>query len=133
MKVLTGAVMLVLAALVAPPALAQDVEIEATKPAAPGREPRIVPPGLRYETTRPTDTDAYPGGTRVHHDPAFIQPLAGKRQTAQSSGRAGLSGWTAPATPVGPVVAGYGEVPGWFALGFSVTWGGPPAPVRPAR
>lgn len=133
MKALIGAAIVVLAALLATPSLAQDVEIEATTPAAPERAPRVIPPGLRYETTRPSDTDDYPGGTRVRHDPAFIQPFGGRWQSASSSGRVGLSGWTAPSTPVGPVVAGYQEVPGWFALGFSVTWGGPPAPARPAR
>jgi hypothetical protein len=87
---------------------------------------------LHYETTRPPDTDYYPQGTKVEHDPAFIEPLASSYENAEGSGRAGLSGWTAPNTPVGSPVGGWRDVSGWFALGFSVTWGGPPAAPKAA-
>jgi hypothetical protein len=90
------AAVLVLAAL---PASAQ-VQIETTRKPAE-REARIVPPPLRYETSRPPDADVYPRGTRVEHDPAFIEPFAGSYQTTTGSGRYGLSGWTAPNAPIG--------------------------------
>ena len=82
------------------------------------------------EQTRPRDTEFYPYGTRVEHDPGFIEPFAGSYQTATSSGRFGLSGWTAPNAPVGSEATLWRETNGWFALGFSVTWDGPAA--RPA-
>src|SRR5213594_5013312 len=128
----------ILAALVAPvvvpapPADAQQVKIETTRK-PPEREARIVPPPLHYETSRPPDADVYPRGTRVEHDPAFIEPFAGSYQTTKGSGRYGLSGWTAPNPPIGPEATLWKEVNGWFALGFSVTWDGPPARVVPAQ
>src|SRR5207248_1832947 len=103
-------------------------------PAAPTeRVTRVVPPPLHYETTKPPDSDFYPdGGVKVEHDPAFIEPFAGRYETTNGSGRFGLSGWTAPNPPVGSPVSGWRDVSGWFALGFSVTWDGPPAPrARP--
>ena len=131
MRALRIVVIAVLGLLVALPAAAQQVEVEA-KPRVSEREPRVVAPPLHYETTRPPDTDYYPQGTKVEHDPAFIQPLASSYQNAEGSGRVGVSGWTAPNTPVGSPVGGWRDVSGWFALGFSVTWGGPPAPkARP--
>jgi hypothetical protein len=104
---------------------AQQVKIETTRKPTE-REARIVPPPLLYETSRPPDGDFYPRGTRVEHDPAFIEPFAGSYQTATGSGRYGLSGWTAPNLPIGPEGTNWKEVNGWFALGFSVTWDGPP-------
>ena len=84
---ITMAVLIVgLGSLVALPAAAQQapvpqapqpgVQIQSKPPAAPEREARVVPPPLHYETTRPPDTDFYPQGTKVEHDPAFIEPLA---------------------------------------------------------
>lgn len=108
------------------------VQIQA-RPAPAEREARVVPPPLHYETTRPPDTDFYSNGTKVEHDPAFIQPLASTYENTQTSGRIGLSGWTAPNQPVGSPVGGWRDVSGWFALGFSVTWGGPPAAPKAAR
>jgi hypothetical protein len=124
-------VLLALAALPGCPAEAQQVRIETTRPPAE-REARIVPPPLHYETSRPPDADVYPRGTRVEHDPAFIEPFAASYQTNTGSGRYGLSGWTSPNPPVGATATGWREVNGWFALGFSVTWDGPPARVAPA-
>lgn len=116
------------------PVLAQQIEIE-RRPAEREPRPEIVPPGLHDEVTRPTDADFYRDGPRVGHDPAFIEPFVVDWRTGDSSGRAGLSGWIAPNTPVGPAVSGYREVPGWLAVGFSITWGGPPPAGRraPAR
>jgi hypothetical protein len=118
--------------LAAAPVAAQQVEIEAGRPPAE-REARVVPPPLHYETTRPPDADHYPQGTKVEHDPAFIEPFAGGYQTATGSGRFGLSGWTAPNPPIGASGSGWREVNGWFALGLSVTWDGPPAKPTAAR
>jgi hypothetical protein len=124
------AIMMVLIAglglLVARPVAAQ-VKLESKE--TPQEQPmRVVPPPLRYETTRPQDTDYYPRGTKVQHDPAFIEPLSSKYENASGSGRVGVSGWTAPNQPVGGAAGLASEVNGWFALGFSITWGGPPAP-----
>ena len=107
-----------------------QVRIETTRPQQPPPEARVVPPPLHYEQTRPRDADFYPYGTRVEHDPAFIEPFAGSYQTATGSGRFGLSGWTAPNPPVGSEATLWRQTSGWFALGFSVTWDGPAA--RPA-
>ena len=114
------------------PATAQQVEIEAKTPPVE-RPARVVPPPLHYETSRPPDADSYPyGGPKVEHDPAFIEPLAGTYETPNGSGKVGLSGWTAPNPPVGSPVSGWRDVSGWFAIGLSVTWGGPPAaPAKP--
>ena len=106
-----------------------QVKIETTRPSkAP--EARVVAPPLHYEQTRPRDADFYPYGTRVEHDPAFVEPFSGTYQTSTNSGRYGLSGWTAPNPPVGSEASLWRQTNGWFALGFSVTWDGPGA--RPA-
>jgi hypothetical protein len=134
MRILIVLVAGVLAVAMAPaaPADAQQVKIETTRKPTE-REARIVPPPLHYETTRPPDADFYPRGTRVEHDPAFIEPFAGSYQNSTGSGRYGLSGWTAPNPPVGAEATNWKEVNGWFALGFSVTWDGPPARGAPAQ
>ena len=123
-----------LVALAAASADAQ-VRIETVRPQQEQRPPeaRVVPPPLHYEQTRPRDADFYPYGTRVEHDPAFIEPFAGSYQTATGSGRFGLSGWTAPNPPVGSESTLWRQTNGWFALGFSVTWDGPPARPVPAQ
>lgn len=131
MRIVLIASVAALLALAAAPAEAQ-VKIETTRK-PPEREARIVPPPLHYETSRPPDADVYPRGTRVEHDPAFIEPFAGSYQTTTGSGRYGLSGWTSPNAPIGPEGTSWREVNGWFVLGFSVTWDGPPARVVPAQ
>jgi hypothetical protein len=126
-------VALAVAGMVALGAFAAEaqVKIETTRPQAPSApEVRVIPPPLHYEQTRPRDADFYPYGTKVEHDPAFIEPFAGSYQTSTNSGRFGLSGWTAPNPPVGSEATLWRQTNGWFALGFSVTWDGPPA--RPA-
>ena len=131
MQALLMVLLIGLGLLVAAPAGAQ-VEIEAT-PAPAERPLRVIPPPLHYETSKPPDHDNYPQGTKVEHDPAFVEPLAFKYETPDGSGRVGLSGWTAPNQPVGSGVGGgWRDISGWFAFGFSVTWDGPPAPkARP--
>lgn len=109
------------------PAAAQQVGM-VTSP--PPQEFEVIPPGMHYERTRPTDADFYPPpGPRVDYDPAFIEPLAAKWETATSTGRVGLAGWTSPNTPVGSPQTGNRDVAGWFALGFAITWDGPPLAV----
>jgi hypothetical protein len=146
MRFTVAVVLAALGALIALPAAAQQgavpqapapqqppgLRIEA-RPAPAEREARVVPPPLHYETTRPPDTDFYPQGTRVEHDPAFIEPLAFRYETPNGSGRVGLSGWTSPNPPIGSPVSGWRDVSGWVALGFSVTWDGPPAPKQRPR
>ena len=131
MKYLVAAALLL---LLATPAMAQQIEIE--KPAPPAaleRDRNVIDPGLS-DQTRPSDADHYPHvrGGRVQHDPAFIGPLSAPRTTPTSTGRVGVAGWVSPNTPVGSPSSGWGEVSGYFALGFSITWDGPPPARRPA-
>ena len=130
------ATLLVLLGAVAPSVWAQQappgVQIETAPPPTGERLPAVVPPGLHYETTRPPDGDRYSHDVRVEHDPAFIEPFAQPFGDASGSGQFGLAGWTSPNTPVGPSVIGYREVNGWIGFGFSIVWGGPPRPARPA-
>jgi hypothetical protein len=113
-----------LLAVLAATAQAQDVKMAAPQP-QPQREPRVISPGLLYET-KPSDELHYPGTNAVPYDPAFIEPLSRKVETPRTTGRMGLSGWTSPQTPVGPSGAGMRENNGWLGFGFSRTWGGPP-------
>ncbi|MBI4637703.1 MAG: hypothetical protein HY727_15300 [Candidatus Rokubacteria bacterium] len=131
MRYIIVVLMASLLALAASPGSAQQVDITTTPPPAE-RERQLIPPG-RDEPTRPSDTDYYPQGPRVRHDPAFIRPLSVERRTPTSTGRVGMSGWTSPNTPVGGSLNGYSEVNGWFSLGFTFTWDGPPPPATPAR
>jgi hypothetical protein len=143
MRALIGVLVVGLGVLMALPVAAQGVVPQAPQPGVqvqpqpPGRverPARVVPPPLQKETTRTPDSEYYPGGTsKVEHDPAFIEPLAAQYETASGSGRYGLSGWTAPNPPIGTPVSGWRDVSGWFALGFSVTWDGPPAPKSRPR
>jgi hypothetical protein len=125
------ALLLALAMLFATPVWAQEVEIKrSVPPAVREPEPEVISPGLSDET-RPSDADRYPRGGKVQIEPAFIRPLSVPRETTTSTGRAGLAGWVAPNTPVGPASSGWNEVSGWFAFGITFTWDGPP-PRRPA-
>jgi hypothetical protein len=130
MEPMKYALALALAVLLATPTWAQEVEITKPVPRAPREpEPNVIPPGL-YDETRPSDADHYPRGGQVQYDPAFVGPLSRKRETPTSTGRVGIAGWASPNTPVGPPSSGWREVSGWFALGLSFTWDGPP-PARP--
>ena len=111
-------------------ALAQSQEeIRTGREQAPHFE--IVPPGpASREATRPSDADFYREDVRVRHDPAFIEPFAGKTKGGND---VGVSGWTAPATPVGSLASqGYQQTNGWFALGITFVFDYPPkAATRP--
>ena len=124
--------MVALLTLAASPVFAQQVDIKAAPPEGQEHRPEIVPPGLHYEITRPDDADFYPDGPRVRHDPAFIEPFVAKVETPNGTGEVGLSGWTAPAPPVGPSVIRR-EVNGWLSFGLSFVWGGPPTPPKRAQ
>ena len=113
------------------PALAQG-QVEMRTVPEPGPRLEIVPQGpAARETTRPNDADAYRDDVRVRHEPAFVEPFATRTEGGQE---VGLSGWTAPATPVGSLASqGYGQNNGWFAIGISFTFDAPPRPTtRPA-
>jgi hypothetical protein len=145
MRISDSLIVAALGLLVAAPAAAQgvvpqagggngDVQIKSTTVTPTERgETRVVPPPMLDETTRPRDVDFYstPNAVKVETDPAFIEPVAVHYETPSGSGRFGLSGWTAPNTPVGSPVSGWRDVSGWFVLGFSLTWDGPPAPPKP--
>jgi hypothetical protein len=113
--------------LAAAPTAAQQVEIQkpAPAPARRERERAVIAPGLSGEG-RPLDADNYVRGGRVPYEPGFIRGLSSERVTPTSTGRIGVAGWTAPNTPVGSPRSGWGEINGWFALGLSMTWDGPP-------
>ncbi|HUF93111.1 MAG TPA: hypothetical protein VMR23_12085 [Candidatus Limnocylindria bacterium] len=121
-----------MALLAALPASAQQVDIETSRQ-VPEPELRVVRPPLQKETTRPLpDADVYPRrGAHVDYDPAFIEPLSRPYQTTTSTGRMGFSGWAAPNPPVGSPAREWTENTGWFALGFSITWDGPPPAATP--
>jgi len=112
-------------------AFAQQIEIEAPTPERP-RPPLIVPPGDYFQMAHPSDSNYYPNWPPVNFDPAFVEPLSQKFETPTSTGRFGLSGWVSPATPIGAEQTGWRRDPGWFALGFTIEWGGPP-PTPPAK
>ena len=112
-------------------ATAQQVEIKAplkapVAPPAPAIE-GIINPGLQYEVTQPDDARYLPQGPRVHHDPAFIEPLSSPTET----GRIGVAGWTSPTAAMGGQQSGARDITGYFAIGFAFEWGGPPPKVRP--
>jgi hypothetical protein len=107
-------------------ALAQGQIQIGTPPPTPERRLRVIEPPLGPEVTRIPEADAYPRFPPVPHDPAFIEPVTKDLDTQTSTGRMGLSGWTAPNVPVGASGAGQRELNGWLGLGWSVTWGGPP-------
>jgi hypothetical protein len=124
-------VVVALVLLVATPVAAQPVEIEKPAPRAGPREREraVITPGLSDEG-RPLDADNYPKGGRVPYEPGFIRGLSTERASPASTGRVGGAGWTAPNTPVGSALGGWGEINGWFAIGFSMTWDGPPPGSR---
>jgi hypothetical protein len=101
------------------------VEIEATAPEKPPQVRIVEPTPATREATRPREADFYREDVRVRHEPAFIEPFVGQ---TQGGTKYGLSGWTAPTTPVGSLVS---QEPwarsGWFALGLSIIWDSAPA------
>jgi hypothetical protein len=128
-KTVAIALAVVLIALGVGEAVAQQVHITAPTPPRERGIEGIVGPELQYELTQPDDGRFLPPGPRVHHDPAFIEPLS----KATETGRIGLAGWTSPNAAVGGPLSGNREVTGYFAIGFAFEWGGPPLTKRPVR
>ena len=112
------------------PAAAQaPVEIRATAPEKPPQIHIVEPSPATREATRPREADFYGEDVRVRHEPAFIEPFVGE---TSGGAKYGLSGWTAPATPVGSLVSqGERQTNAWPSLGFTVVWGS--APTGPPR
>lgn len=88
-------------------------------------------PPARDAVRHPREADVYPGGPDVFYDPAFIRELSVPVEYAESTGRAGISAWIAPGTPVGGTATGQREVNGWPSIGWSITWNGP-SPLKRA-
>jgi hypothetical protein len=119
-------VALVVVGLAASAAGAQQVEIKAPPPPRSPEIDGVIQHGLQYELTQPDDARYLPPGPRVHYDPAYIEPLSAPTET----GRMGLAGWTAPTAAMGGTQSGARDITGYFAIGFAIEWGGPPA-VKP--
>jgi hypothetical protein len=128
-KKLVFGLMAVCIGLGAGTAVAQQVNITAPTPRPERGIDGIIGPELQYELTQPDDARYLPPGPRVHHDPAFIEPLS----KATETGRMGLAGWTSPSAAMGAPASGNKEVTGYFAIGFAFEWGGPPMTKRPVR
>jgi hypothetical protein len=130
MSPLIGAVLCCGLFSVTSPAAAQaPVEIRATAPEKPRQIHIVEPSSATREATRPREADFYGEDVRVRHEPAFIEPFVGE---TSGGAKYGLSGWTAPATPVGSLVSqGERQTSGWPSLGFTVVWGS--APTGPPR
>ena len=109
------------------PGFAQDASIGVK---APSPTPVATPPTIQYEVTRPSEDNYALGGARIIYDPAFLSAFSVPTETANSTGRAGLAGWSTPNAPVAGSVAGFKEINGWLGFGFAVSWGGPP-PRKP--
>jgi hypothetical protein len=129
MSLLIGAVCCGLLAVTSPAAAQAPVEIRATAPGKPRQIHIVEPSPATREATRPREADFYGEDVRVRHEPAFIEPFVGE---TLGGAKYGLSGWTAPATPVGSLVSqGERQTSGWPSLGFTVVWDS--APTGPPR
>jgi hypothetical protein len=117
---------LLLTGFVSGVASAQQVEIKAPAPTRGVEIDGVINPGLQYEITRPDDSQYVPTVPRVHHDPAFIEPVSRPTET----GRMGAAAWTAPTAAMGGTQSGAREITGYFAIGFAIEWGGPPPKPR---
>ncbi len=132
-RAVVAAVGMVLVLGLAGSAFAQgQVEVKTTTPEKP-KEFRIEPQGpAAREMTRTPESEYYPldawgRAIAVPYNPAFIEPFVG---TTEGGTKIGLSGWTAPATPVGSLVSNY-QPAGWFAIGFTFIWDSAPPAKRP--
>jgi len=133
MKVIVAAVGMALVLGLAGSAFAQgQVEVKTTTPEK-AKEFRIEPQGpAARELTRTPESTYYPldnwgRAITVPYNPAFVEPFVG---TTEGGTKVGLSGWTAPATPVGSLVSNY-QPSGWFAIGITFIWDTAPPAKRP--
>ena len=118
----------VILALAAPAFAQGQVEIRSTTPDQ-GKHFEIVQPSpATREASKPREADFYGDDVRVRHEPAFIEPFT----TVTSEGTLiGVSGWTAPAAPVGSLVSqGNQQTSGWLSFGVTFIWDWVPA-ARP--
>ena len=116
------------------PAWAQGrgpVELRSLVP-EPFRGLEIVVPGPSVrELTRPRDLDFYGEDQRVPYNPAFIEPMT--TTTPSGEVKIGVSAYTVPQTPVGPLSGTNPWVNmGSLSLGITVIWDMPPAAAVPA-
>jgi len=126
---LIGAVCCGLLVVTSPAAAQAPVEIRTIAPEKPRQIHIVEPSPATREATRPREADFYREDVRVRHEPAFIEPFVGE---TPRGAKYGLSGWTAPATPVGSLVSqGERQTNGWPSLGFTVVWDS--APTGPPR
>src|ERR1700730_7182578 len=117
MSPLIGAVCCGLLAVTSPAAAQTPVEVR-PPPRKTSRKTHIAErsPATR-EATRPREADFYGEDVRVRHEPAFIEPFVGE---TSGGAKYGLSGWTAPATPVGSLVSQGGrQTSGRPSVGFT--------------
>lgn len=113
----------------APAGAQNQIEIGATAPEKPRQLHIVEPSPATREATRPREANFYREDVRVRHQPAFIEPFVGE---TQGGAKYGLSGWTAPATPVGSLVSQQPwSTTGWPALGITVIWDSGPARRAP--
>ena len=110
-------------AMVAPVGAQRPVEIEAPAPEKPPQIRIVEPTPATREATRPREHDFYGADVRVRHEPAFIEPFIDQ---TEGGTKYGLSGWTAPPTPVGSSLA-QGDLSGVFAVGVTFIWDAVPA------
>src|SRR5262245_20714408 len=124
----------------APPEPAQGqpkgpVELRSLIP-EPFRGLQVVTPGpTARELTRPRDLDFYAEDQRIPHNPAFLEPFT--TTTPSGSAKMGVSAYTAPQTPLGPL-SGVNPLVnmGSLSIGFTVIWDLLPpeaAPTAPPR
>jgi hypothetical protein len=128
MEVMKIIVLVALAATLATPAVAQQLDLRTTPP--PAERPEFVAPGPYYDISEPRENQWYPHGVRVPYDPAFIEPASTEYETPTTRGRYGVAGWSSQNLPVGPHAGmAYNEQAGWLSFGFAFTWGAPPRPA----
>ena len=102
----------------------------------PFRGLELVTPGpSARELTRPRDLDFYGEDQRVPYNPAFLEPFT--TTTPSGSAKMGVSAYTAPQTPVGPL-SGVNPLVnmGSLSIGFTVIWdmlSPDAAPTAPSR
>lgn len=105
------------------------VEIGATAPEKPRQLHIVEPSPATREAMRPREANFYREDVRVRHQPAFIEPFVGE---TPGGAKYGLSGWTAPATPVGSLGSQQPwSTTGWPALGITFIWDSAPARRAP--
>ena len=121
-----GVLSAVLVGLLTSPAFGQgpggvEVAVPAPSPAWPDI---AVEPTAPPEQRGVREQEFYSGEVKSGHDPAYVKPFVATVPVSRTSAiRLGLSGWTAPAAPVGIKEIGSG-----VAFGLTLQWGLPAPP-----